>query len=184
MGTYCSPYDLDFSTVTGLKAYIITGYDWQSKMVYATRVYDVPAGTGIYLVGAAADYTVPISSSTSYYINMLVGTLSNTEIEPTDGEYTNLRLTGTSPSNASFKFLEASRIIPANKAYLQIPTNILGNSANAVGIIFDDETDGIESIEQNIDDNNDWFTLDGRKINGMPTTKGVYVVKGRKVVIK
>ena len=29
-----------------------------------------------------------------------------------------------------------------------------------------------------------WYTLDGRKLNSMPTTKGVYVVKGKKVIIK
>ena len=185
MGTYCSPYDLDFSGVTDLRAYIITGYDWQSKRVYATRVYDVPAGTGIYLVGNAGDYNIPSSNSTSYYINMLVGTLSETWIDPTDGDYTNLRLTGSDPSNASFKTFSKGRAFSANRAYLQIPTDVLSNSANAVGIIFDDEVDGIEQFNMNADDSNaDWYTLDGRKLSGKPTQKGVYVVKGRKIVVK
>ena len=53
------------------------------------------------------------------------------------------------------------------------------------GIIFDDETDGIDSIGQGMEDTNaDWFTLDGCKLNGKPTAKGVYVVKGRKVVVR
>lgn len=185
MGTYCSPYDLDFSNVTDLKAYIITGYDWQSKKVYATRVYDVPAGTGLYLVGNAGDYDIPTGNSTSYYINMLVGVLTDTWIEPTDGDMTNLRLTGSSPSNASFKILTQGRNFSANRAYLQIPTSVLSNSAFAVGIIFDDETDGIESIGQDTENtNNEWFIIDGRKLNGKPTAKGVYVVKGRKIVVK
>ena len=185
MGTYCSPYDLDFSNVTNLKAYIITGYDWQSKKVFATRVYDVPAGTGLYLVGNAGDYDIPTGNSTTYYINMLVGTLTETWIEPTDGDMTNLRLTGSSPKDASFKTFTTGRTFSANKAYLQIPTSVLNPSANAVGIIFDDETDGIESVVQGMeDDNADWFTLDGRKLNGKPTAKGIYVVNGRKVVIK
>ena len=29
-----------------------------------------------------------------------------------------------------------------------------------------------------------WYTLDGRKLNGKPTAKGIYVNGGRKVVIK
>ena len=185
MATYCSEYDLDFTNVTDLKAYIITGYDWQSKKVYAMRVYDVPAGTGLYLVGKKGDYDVNTGSSTSYYINMLVGTLCETWIEPTDGDYTNLRLTGSSPSDASFKKLTQGRNFSANKAYLQIPTAILDNSASAIGIIFDDETDGIENIGQGVEyANADWFTLDGCKLNGKPSAKGVYVVKGKKVVIK
>ena len=30
----------------------------------------------------------------------------------------------------------------------------------------------------------DFYTLDGRKLDGKPTKKGVYIVNGRKVVIK
>ena len=29
-----------------------------------------------------------------------------------------------------------------------------------------------------------WYTIDGRKLNGKPTMKGIYVVNGKKVVIK
>jgi hypothetical protein len=32
--------------------------------------------------------------------------------------------------------------------------------------------------------NNNWYTLDGRKLQGKPTTKGVYINNGRSVVIK
>ena len=188
MGTYCSPYDLDFTGVTDLKAYTITGYDKANSRVYATRVYDVPAGTGLYLVGNPGDYDVPISTSNSYYINMLVGTLEQTWIDTTDGDLTNLRLTGTNPSNASFKILSEGRNFSANRAYLQIPTYILGNTANAAtafGIVLDDDTNGIEDIMLNSDDtDSEWYTLDGRKLNGKPTARGIYVVKGRKVVIK
>jgi hypothetical protein len=33
-------------------------------------------------------------------------------------------------------------------------------------------------------DNDVWYTLDGRKLDGMPTKKGIYINGGRKVVIK
>ena len=185
MATYCSPYDLDFSGVKNLKAYIIAGYDKFNTQVYAMRVYDVPAGTGLYLVGKQGTYNVKIGSSNSYYVNMLVGTTESVWIDPTDGDNTNLILAGSSPETASFRPLSAGRNFGANKAYLQIPTSIFSSSAGAVGIIFDDEADSIEGITQNIkNDNADWFTLDGRKLSGVPTAKGVYVVKGRKVVIK
>ena len=29
-----------------------------------------------------------------------------------------------------------------------------------------------------------WFTLDGRRLNAQPTAKGLYIHKGRKVLIK
>lgn len=44
--------------------------------------------------------------------------------------------------------------------------------ATGISTIFVDET--IESI----------YTLDGRKLNGKPTEKGIYIINGRKVVIK
>ena len=33
-------------------------------------------------------------------------------------------------------------------------------------------------------DAGNWYTLDGRKLNGMPTKKGIYINNGRKVIIK
>ena len=30
----------------------------------------------------------------------------------------------------------------------------------------------------------DWFTLDGRRLYGQPTQKGVYINNGRKLVVK
>jgi hypothetical protein len=32
--------------------------------------------------------------------------------------------------------------------------------------------------------NDGWYTLDGRKLNARPTQKGIYINKGKKVVIK
>ena len=50
------------------------------------------------------------------------------------------------------------------------------------------ETTGILNIEHstlNIEHSADaWFTLDGRKLSGKPSVKGVYVNNGRKVIIK
>ena len=52
----------------------------------------------------------------------------------------------------------------------------------------DDETTGIISIDNGqliIDNSMDaWYTLDGRRLTGKPTAKGLYINNGRKVVIK
>lgn len=50
------------------------------------------------------------------------------------------------------------------------------------------ETTGIQGVQgvqvvQGVQDDS-WFTLDGRKLNGKPTAKGVYINGGRKIVIK
>ena len=32
--------------------------------------------------------------------------------------------------------------------------------------------------------NDNWYTIDGRKLDGLPTRKGLYIRNGRKVAIK
>ena len=49
-------------------------------------------------------------------------------------------------------------------------------------------TGGVERLNDNGEMINDkareeWYTIDGRKINGKPTKKGVYVKNGRKVIL-
>ena len=49
------------------------------------------------------------------------------------------------------------------------------------------KTTGIDHITPDpapIDEEGDYYTLDGRKLNMRPTQKGVYIVNGKKIVIK
>ncbi len=43
---------------------------------------------------------------------------------------------------------------------------------------------GIGGIQTETDDDADWYTLDGRKLNGKPARKGVYIRGGKKVAVK
>ena len=68
----------------------------------------------------------------------------------------------------------------------------LASGANARRFVLNfgdgDETTGIISIDNGqliIDNSMDaWYTLDGRRLTGKPTAKGLYINNGRKVVIK
>ena len=77
--------------------------------------------------------------------------------------------------------------MPAGKAYL--PADVV-NSASApqLIIVFDDNVnmtaikDGrgkVENVRNQV-----WYDLSGRKLNGMPSKKGLYIINGKKVVIK
>ena len=186
VGTYCSPYDLDFSTVTDFKAYIATGYNSATGNVIVQAVKDVPAGTGLFLKGTPGTYDVPCGESTSYYVNMLVGVTEATTISATDGNMTNFLLSATNSSDACFRPISSTYNLKANRAYLQIPTSMVSSSAgaNSVGIEFEEGVTGIDNSLSDMDTDAHWFTLDGRKLNGKPTQKGIYVVNGQKVVIK
>lgn len=70
--------------------------------------------------------------------------------------------------------------MPARKAYL-----LIGSSARSISMVFE-ETARIKSIDKgqigNVSDA--WYSLDGKKLMEMPTTKGLYINNGKKVVIK
>ena len=73
--------------------------------------------------------------------------------------------------------------LPAHKAFLNA-----GGAANARGlrmVFAAEDITGIENLNMNVSERNDtWYTLDGRKLDKKPTTRGVYINRGNKVVIK
>lgn len=186
MATFCSAKDLDFSEVTGLKAYTATGYDHGTLTV--TRVLNAPAGTGLLLQGEAGTYEVPTASATGYYINLLHGVTEDTWLTPTDGDQTNFLL-GEKDGVVTFYRLAEAGTLAAGKAYLQLPTSVVGELAGGrtMRIVADDETTGIKEVTELAGSvvagqDGSVYDLSGRRVN--PTKKGVYVVRGRKVVIR
>lgn len=84
-----------------------------------------------------------------------------------------------------FGFFEyTGEFMPAGKAYIALPPA----EAPVRGLSMeenDSETTSIRHSQFIIHNEADaWHTLDGRRLNGMPTAKGVYVVNGKKVIIK
>ena len=74
--------------------------------------------------------------------------------------------------------------INACRAYFHVD---LSNTSGvrAFSLHFDDDgTTGIVDNKRETITNNRWYTLDGRRLNGKPAAKGLYIFKGKKVVIK
>ena len=190
---YTSHFALDFSEVEGLKAYAATGYDTATGEITMTRVKKVNAGVGLYLVGeVSATYAVPyIDYSTSYSLNMLVGVLNKTMVNSysDDGIYANYRYVKKS-GDTQFKFYQAGdgNTVSAGKAYLQIPVAWLGGVASeTVGIRFDDgEFTDIEEMYDEVEGADGKvevvYDLQGRVVEN--PTNGIYIINGKKVLIK
>lgn len=84
-------------------------------------------------------------------------------------------------TGSAFVWVKDTGIIPANRAWLQIPTaNAAG--ARTLQIVFGDETTGVDAIRTT--GSGDWYDLNGRKLPAAPTRKGVYILNGKKVVVK
>jgi hypothetical protein len=178
--TLCSLYDLDFTNVPNLKAYIASGINPSSGVVLLTRVYKVPAGEGILLKGEAGDYEVSFTDTNVYYTNLLKGVTKATTISPTEGNYTNFILANGS-HGIGFYTLSKAGEIAAGKAYLQLPTSAVSSvAARGLTMRFDDE-DGnptaVEEVENGQSTADECYDLQGRRIaNGKPN-RGLYIMR-------
>ncbi len=77
--------------------------------------------------------------------------------------------------------------IGAFRAYFQLADGITaGDPASGIRsfvLNFGDEASGITEAEANASFQ-DWFSLDGRRLSGKPSQKGLYLHNGRKVMVK
>ena len=73
----------------------------------------------------------------------------------------------------------------ACRAYFELSD---GASASEFVLNFGDETTGIRpnrpSPDPSLNNGGEWYTLSGSRLNSKPTQKGVYIVNGKKVVVK
>ncbi|MCH5307372.1 MAG: hypothetical protein J1E37_04770 [Prevotella sp.] len=169
--SFSSNKALDF-TGSGLAAYVISEITEESATL--TQVTKVPAETGLILLGEQnKTYTVNILASneaTDDFDNLLEAVLENTPVE----------------KDAAYVVYEgelhpfAGGIISAGKAYL--PKDAVPSNARALSFTFG-ETTGINTIQTNNEaKNNVFYNLAGQRI--AQPTKGLYIVNGKKVVIK
>ena len=176
LATFCSDKALDFSAVDGLTAYIVTSIEGVANL---KRVTKVPAGTGLVVMGDEEatypkSYDVPeIDSAPAIVGNLLIAaTEGHTTVE---GDYV---LAYKSDVRAFFP-AEPDLEIPAGKAYLHIGS---GEDARIL-LSFDDQTTGISATPKNPEKSDkEIFNLAGQRVS-LPT-KGMYIIGGRKVVVK
>ena len=177
--TYSANVDLDFADVSGLKAYVCNAYDSKQSRMVMLRVTSVPAGTGVLLRGEAGSYKVPEAKSSTYLVNLLMPAVGEMTLAPAVGDKTNFVLSKPVGKEVAFYRVSESGTFGPNKAYLQLPTSAVGSNSR-LSISFDEAT-GIPTPSPSRA-GGEWYDLQGRKIEGKPMQKGVYVYNGKKVV--
>ena len=178
--TYSSTRDLDFSGMTDIRAYIASGFSPSTGRLVLTRVDEVPAGEGLYIVGDPGTYVVPTTTTDMLYSNFLKGVTTTTTIYPTEGSYTNFILS-TGSHGVGFYTLSSSGELAAGKAYLQLPTASVSN-VKAIRLAFDDDD---PTALQNIEDYTtaeDIYNLQGQKVSA--PGNGLYIINGKKILFK
>ena len=169
--TYVTPYALDFTSVDGLKAFVATEAE-STGVTLEEPAAAVPAGTPLVLkkTGSDASYNVPVvASATAPATNLL-------KAGPADltGDGTEYIL-----SNGLFYQANAGTLA-AGKAYLKVPAALARELVINWG-----ETTGIgATLNDNVEMTNDnvIYDLSGRRVEN--PTKGIYIMNGKKVVIR
>lgn len=92
-------------------------------------------------------------------------------------------------SNGAF-VIAGPGTIARGKAYLKIRTEYTYGGSSSGGkfrLVFQNEEEkptNILSVDNSQLSDDNWYTLDGRKLEGEPTEKGVYIVNGKKVMVQ
>ena len=169
--TCCSPYALDF-TGSALTAYVAVKD--ADNMVTFTSITKVPANTGILLKGDAGDYTISTTTGDTEPVtnNALHGVLEDTQVVA--GSF--VLMNGS--KGVGFYRTENAFTVGANTAYIEaLPTT----ARTFIDFDFNDAT-AIEGAAAEKMMNGEVYNLQGQRV--MNAKKGLYIINGKKVVIK
>jgi hypothetical protein len=125
--------------------------------------------------------------------NLLVGLTTPTVVSKTvdsgSDECTTFILANGSHGINWYVLAEDSYTLKANSAFLSLKSSdVYTNSGNARQIVMDFDGSEIAAIKELVNskssNSTSYYTVDGVKLNGKPTRKGLYIVNGTKVAIK
>ena len=184
--TFCPIGDVDFTSVSGVKAYIGSIFNRETGALTMTRAYDVPAGTGLLVKGEPGTYEIPYKPSQSIVSNLLKGVTTETNLAATTGGYANYVLASGTNGTGFYRVPADGTTLAAGRAYLSIPAEIAA-SRSALRLAFDDEDEatGISASLTNSEErieNSAVYDLQGRRVE--QPQPGLYIRNGKKVVIK
>ena len=186
--------DVGHALPEGMSAYIITGINAQEHVANTEALTYIPKGVPVLLLyGAPATGFVVNEPVTDTYTPITTtGDGNQKDKNMLELNATDRTLTSEASIYVLYKnefVLNTTGTLPAGKVFLNPAHTSSGSSGAPARLsIAWGSTTGIELIDNSqltIDNSVDyWYTLDGRQLQGKPTTKGLYINNGNKVVIK
>lgn len=190
----------------GVSVYLVTGiaYNQSTKQYEAVLseaqpgvVSDVPVIFGAdklpNSIALKEDATVSLSATPSENFIACDGAKKVSELLPSGVNFADVYFFGLSGNSFKRVLLGSDDVHPAGTCFLFISKDDFNNPPSSapagvrgIGI----ETDGTTSLIGNGQLTTDhaasaqWYSLDGRRLDKAPKTKGVYIRNGRKLVIK
>ena len=176
---------------TGVEAYTYKLNDAGDNVVISntlTANHVIPAGCGVVLKATEGTYEFieSVGAVDAIQDNLLYGLdEEGMTVGPDDSKDYIFYMLSTDKNGENVGFYWKNGGAPfktkAHKAYLAIPKS---SNINVSSFVFDDLT-GIRAITGNVSqDAEGVYTLSGIRVNGNQLPKGIYIVNGKKVVIK
>jgi hypothetical protein len=179
-------FNLTLDANAGAKLYVITGVGTETAT--ATEVTEVPKGKPFFVLNEEdtennvtllpvddAQVTDAVTPAAEFLGTLVDKTFTADEMAADD--YYVLQ-------GGAFVFVKNAGTLAANHCYLKVAKDA---AARRLKIVFGDEDtvtgiEGVKEVEGVEDDR--FFDLNGRQLDGTPTRKGLYIRNGKKVVIR
>lgn len=175
--------DLDQALMVPSVASIFTVSDIDERSLVLTKMDAVPAGVPVLVFCDNKDlknkkiYTGKSNAEASRAKNLLNVVKEDDGLKVSLGEVYLMY-------NDVFYYSQTCTI-PKGGVYLSIPEDTPPEKARASYTLGSGDTTGIKSVIPVLsNDEGAWYGLDGRKYDVMPTSKGIYIRGGRKMIIK
>ncbi len=186
---------LDYDAVipNDVEVYYCTGLDDDEAVptTHAVKINSdnlIPANTGVFVKAAPGEYVFEHPKSGQLYIvasiigNILTGTLEDKTVEP--HSVLTLGYANNEEKTLGFWWFTGKTPIPANRAYIP-GDKLTEGGVKGIRIVFDEET-GIKTtnLTNQTNEADAWYSIDGRKLEGKPQQRGLYINNGKKIMVK
>lgn len=175
--TYATKSDVEF---TDGDAYVVVSADDDENTTTIKSVTEVPAGTPVLMKGTSGSAVVKYAE-----------VLSSTPAAPASN-YLHIVGAGETINEASGVYVLANKAngvgfypwtgtaLAEGKIYLQLPAG--AKMSDFFAITEAEETDGINSVSTRSNKQGEFYNLAGQRVNR--PTRGLYIVNGKKVIVK
>ena len=171
-------------TADDMKAYTVTDINDNGQLVLEVATGEIPAGTGLILIGDKATSTVNIIAGSTELAeaNPILKGVNMAETFGSNIAKTDVLVLGKD-ANGNVGFYKpgsAMTGLRSNSAYILVSDAPAGTEANGLKFNFGGIANGIDGV--NADSNNGQviYDLQGRRVNKL--SKGLYIVNGKKVI--
>jgi hypothetical protein len=171
-----------------------TGFDKGTLYLYFKDASSIVAGKP-YLIkwASGSNITSPVFSNVTIH-STFTGVVSADGTLDFIGTYSPMTIAGENKTmlylagDNNLYYPNAAMTLNACRAYFQLYGIEAGDIVASRLFFGEDDPTGILSLSKEPGNQGnkpvDYYTLDGRKLSGKPTTKGLYINNGRKIVIK